>query len=77
MFAGSVPEKAEFYSEEHEVIEALTYEEVVALDDAGKLRSPIVRKAIEDCRNGNLLPLSTVQTWHADTLTSITVEKDH
>lgn len=77
VFAGSVPENAIFHSEEHEIIKALTYEEITALDEAGKLRSPIVRKAIEDCRNGKLLPLSTVQSLHVDTLTSITVEKDH
>ena len=77
VFSGSAPADANFRSEEHEVIKALTYEEIVALDEAGKLRSPIVRKAIEDCRDGNLLPLSTIQSWHVDTLASITVEKDH
>lgn len=77
VFSGSIPENTDFRSEEHEVIKALTYEEIVALDNEGKLRSPIVRKAIEDYRDGKLLPLSTVQSWHVDTLASITVEKDH
>lgn len=77
VFAGNVPEGAVFQSEEHKVIKALPYDEIVALDEVGKLRSPIVRKAIEDYRNGQRLPLDVVQSWHIDTLASITVEKDH
>jgi ADP-ribose pyrophosphatase YjhB (NUDIX family) len=67
VFAGSVSKAASFHSEEHKVIEAYTYEEIVALDEAGELRSPIVRKSIEDYRNGQKLPLDIVQSWHVDT----------
>jgi len=77
VFAGSVDGAPNFHSEEHKVIQALSYEEIVALDAAGKLRSPIVLKSIDDYRNGQQLPLDTVQAWHVDDLAAIRVEKGH
>ena len=77
VFAGSVADDAAFQSDEHSVIKALTYDEIVALDKAGQLRAPTVLKAIDDYREGKTLPLTTVQSWHVDGLASITVEKDH
>jgi len=77
VFAGSVAEDATFQSDEHTTIQTFSYEEIVALDAAGKLRAPTVLKAITDYRAGQSLPLSIVQSWHVDTLSSITVEKDH
>lgn len=77
VFAGSVANNATFQSDEHSVIKALSYEEVVQLDKSGHLRAPTVLKAISDYRNGQKLPLNTVQAWHIETLNSITVEKDH
>jgi hypothetical protein len=59
------------------VLTALDYDEIVALDKVGKLRSPIVLKAIDGYRVGQRLPLDTVQAWHVDHLASIMVEKDH
>ena len=66
-----------FCSEEHTVVRALTYDEIVSLDEAGKLRAPSVLKAITDYRDGQRLPLSTVQSWHVENLSAITVDKDH
>lgn len=77
VFAGEVADDAVFQSDEHTDIQAFTYDEIAALDQAGKLRSPIVLKAIEDLRSGKTLPLEAVQAWHVDALSSITVEKDH
>jgi len=77
VFAGSAAEGAMFQSDEHSVIRALSYEEIIELDKAGKLRAPTVLKAIDDYRNGQKLPLDTIQAWHIHTLSSITVEKDH
>ena len=77
VFSGRAADNATFASDEHTVIKSFTYDEVLELDRIGKLRSPIVLKAIEDHRAGNLLPLSAVQAWHVDALASITVEKDH
>jgi phosphatase NudJ len=77
VFAGSVAQNATFQSDEHSIIQALSYEEIIALDAAGKLRAPTVLKAITDYQNGHASPLSIVQSWHVDTLSSITVEKDH
>jgi len=77
VFAGETDETASFASDEHTVIKACTYDEVVALDKAGELRSPIVLKAIQDYRDGKVFPLEAVQRWHVDSLSSITVEKDH
>ena len=77
VFFGTVPDSARFVSDEHTVITAFTYDEVVAMDKAGKLRSEIVHKAVEDAKNGKLLPLEAVQAWHVDALASITVEKGH
>jgi phosphatase NudJ len=73
IFATSIESDAVFHSEEHVVIEVLSYDDVVAYDKAGKLRSPIVRKSIEDYRAGQKYPLSTVQAWHLDALSTITV----
>lgn len=77
VFAGSTAEAAVFASDEHTVIKAFTYEEVLELDTQGKLRSPIVLKAIQDHRDGKVFSLEVVQAWHVDALTSITVGKDH
>lgn len=77
VFAGSVANDTTFQSDEHSVIQALSYEEIIELDKAGKLRAPTVLKAISDYRNGQQLPLEVVQAWHIETLSSITVEKDH
>jgi len=77
VFAGSVDASANFRSNEHSVIEALSYEEIVAHDKAGKLRSPIVLKCISDYRAGQKFPLSAVQALYADALDSITVGGDH
>jgi 8-oxo-dGTP pyrophosphatase MutT (NUDIX family) len=77
VFAGSVPEDTTLYSEEHEIIQAFSYEEIEQLDKAGQLRSPVVLQAITDYRGGQRLPLSAVKSWHVETLDSVTVEKDH
>jgi ADP-ribose pyrophosphatase YjhB (NUDIX family) len=77
VFAGRVASDAIFQSDEHSVIKALNYDEVVGLSRSGSLRSPIVLKAIDDCRAGQIFPLETVQTWYVETLDSITVEKGH
>lgn len=77
VFAGNVPEDAVLQSDEHEVIRALTYEEIMELHRQGKLRSPIVMKCIEDYTGGQKFPLTAVQAWHTDALSSITVEVDH
>lgn len=77
VFAGSVSDDARLQSDEHDEIGVFAYDEIVALDKAGKLRSPSVLKAIQNHRHGKLLPLSSVQSWHVDSLASITVEKDH
>ncbi len=76
VFAANAPANAHFVSSEHDVIEALTYDEIVALDEAGKLRAPSVRKSIEDFRAGRRYPLEAVQTAKYDTLAAITVGKD-
>jgi len=77
VFAGSVADDATFQSDEHSVIQALSYEEIVELDKTGKLRAPTVLKAISNYRDGQQFPLETAQSWHIETLSSITVEKDH
>lgn len=77
VFSGTTEEEASFVSDEHIVIQAFTYEEVVTMDEAGQLRSPIVLKAIQDHRDGKTFSLEAVQSWHVDALSSITVEKDH
>lgn len=73
IFAASIDQEAVFHSEEHVVIEALSYDEIGNYDKAGKLRSPIVLKAIQDYRNGQRLPLTAVQAWHLDDLPAIRV----
>lgn len=77
IFAGSTSNDVVFRSDEHDTIEALTYEEIIALDKAGKLRAPTILKAIDDYQAGQRLPLQAVQSWHLANLASITVEKDH
>ena len=77
IFAGSVPAGAAFHSEEHAEIECLSYDELAAYDQAGKLRAPTVLKSIDDYRGGQRLPLDAVQAWHLESLATITVEKDH
>lgn len=77
VFAASVDPSVTFHSEEHTVVQALTYDEIAALNEAGKLRAPTVLKAITDYRNGQKFPLSAVQSWHLENLSAITVDKDH
>lgn len=77
VFAGSVADDATFQSDEHSVIQALSYDEIVQLDKSGHLRAPTVLKAISDYRNDQRFPLEAVQAWHIETLNSITVEKGH
>jgi 8-oxo-dGTP pyrophosphatase MutT (NUDIX family) len=77
VFAASANSNVTFHSEEHTVVKALTYNEIVALDQAGKLRAPTVLKAITDYKDGQRLPLSAVQSWHLESLSAITVDKDH
>ncbi len=77
IFAGKVADNVPFVSDEHTVIKAVTYDEVLELDRESKLRAPTVLKAIQDHRASKLYPLEAVQAWHIDTLSSITVEKDH
>lgn len=77
IFAGSVGGDAVFQSDEHSEIQALSYDEIAALDRDGKLRAPTILKAIDDFRAGQRLPLKAVQAWHLQSLASITVEKDH
>ena len=77
VFAASIDQDITFHSEEHAIVKAMTYDEIVALDTAGKLRAPTVLKAITDYKNGQRLPLSAVQSWHLENLSAITVDKDH
>jgi phosphatase NudJ len=77
VFAATVDHDLVFHSEEHTVIETLTYDEIVQYDETGRLRAPTVRKSIEDYRAGKFHPLSVVQSWHLENLGSITVDKDH
>jgi 8-oxo-dGTP pyrophosphatase MutT (NUDIX family) len=76
VFAGSVADDAIFQSDEHSVIQAFSYQEIVELNTAGKLRAPTVLKAVNDYRAGQKFPLELVQAWHTETFNSITVEKD-
>lgn len=76
VFSGSVAADATFQSDEHSVIKALSYDEIVALDQQGALRAPTIIKAIDDERAGKKYPLEMVRSWHLNTLDSITVEKD-
>jgi phosphatase NudJ len=75
IFSGSVAADAVFQSDEHSVIKSLTFEEIKNLEERGILRAPTVMKAIEDERAGRLFPLDLAQSWHLDSLGSITVEK--
>ena len=77
VFAASINPNVAFHSEEHTIVSAFAYDEIVALDQAGKLRAPTVLKAITDYKDGQRLPLSSVQSWHLDNLSAITVDKDH
>lgn len=77
VFAATADQGTDFHSEEHEVIKLLTYDEVAVYNRAGRLRSPIVLKSIEDYQAGQRFPLATVQAWHFDKLSAITVDKGH
>ena len=77
VFAGSVADDTNFRSDEHKIIKSYSYEELLELNRTAQMRSPIVLKSIQDYRDGQQLPLESVQTWHVDHLPSITVEKDH
>lgn len=71
IFSANIGNEATFHSEEHVVIKALSYDEIAAYDKEGKLRSPVVLKAIEDYLNGQRLPMSTIQAWHLNDLSTI------
>lgn len=75
IFSGTVAADATFQSDEHSVIKTLSYGEVVALEKQGVLRAPTIMKAIDDEREGRTYPLEVAQSWHIDSLSSITVEK--
>lgn len=75
IFSGSVALDATFQSDEHSVITALLYDEVMALEHKNLLRAPTIIKAINDERAGHTYPLEVVQSWHLASLNSITVEK--
>lgn len=76
VFAASIDPSITFHSEEHTVVQAMTYDEIVTFDRTGKLRAPTVLKAITDYKDGQRLPLSIVQSWHLENLSAITVDKD-
>ncbi len=75
IFLGSVANDAIFQSDEHSIIKALSYEEVLELEKKGALRAPTIMKAIEDERAGHVYPPEVAQSWHVDSSSSITVEK--
>lgn len=77
VFSATVDKSITFSSEEHKVINAVTYDEIIAFDKAGKLRAPTIKQSIDDYESGQRMPLSTVKTWHLEGLASITVDKDH
>ncbi|HEX7368357.1 MAG TPA: NUDIX domain-containing protein [Candidatus Saccharimonadales bacterium] len=77
IFTGSVADDAIFHSDEHSIVKALTYQEIVELDSLHKLRAPTVLRAIEDFRAGKTLPVGAVQSWRLDTLPAITVLGNH
>lgn len=77
VFSASIDDSVKFSSEEHKVIKAVTYDEIIAYDKAGKLRAPTIKQSIDDYIAGQRLPLSVVKTWNLDGLASITVDKDH
>jgi len=77
VFAANIPADASFASDEHTHIQAYTYDEIVALGDAGLLRAPSVLKSITDYRAGQRFPLAMIQTHVLDRLPAITVDKDH
>lgn len=76
VFGGEAPADASFVSDEHEIISALGYDEIVSLNDAGSLRSAIVLQSIKDYRDGVRHPLSVIRAYHLTTLGVITVDKD-
>lgn len=75
IFSGSVADGAIFQSDEHSIIKALTYDEIIELEKQGALRAPTIMKAIDDERAGRVYPVELAQSWHIDSLSSITVEK--
>lgn len=77
VFTSKVAADAMFTSDEHDEVASHTYQEIVDLDKANKLRSPIVLKSIQDHRSGKILPLEHVQSWYIENLSSITVKRDH
>lgn len=76
IFAGQVAQTAVFQSEEHEKIQAYSFDEIVKLNAAGELRAPSVLQSIEDVRKGIRHPLEIVRTHRTDSLASIVVAKD-
>jgi phosphatase NudJ len=75
VFTGTLPPGTMFHSDEHEVIKAFTYDEIVALDMAGKLRAPTILSAIDAYNSGKVLPLSLIRASHIETLPSIVVDR--
>jgi phosphatase NudJ len=75
MFAGKVADDAVFHSDEHEVIHVFSYDEIVSLDAAGKLRAPTIVQSIDEYRAGRVYPLSMLHPIHMATLPSIVVNR--
>lgn len=73
VFAGSGPMPDHLGTPQHPDVRLVTHEELLELSNSGSLRSPVVMQAIDDYRNRELLPLSTVHTWAVDEMNSITV----
>lgn len=73
VFSGSVDPSAPLGSDEHREVRAFSYDEILALNTSGKLRSPVVMRAITDFRQGRQLPLSAIRTWKVQELDAVTV----
>ncbi len=73
VFAGSAPEDVQLASSEHKNIATYSFEQIQALDAAGKLRAPSVLKSISDYRAGQAYSLAAIQAVRYDKLASITV----
>jgi len=75
VFTGTVSPDTVFHSDEHEVIKAFSYDEIAALDAAGRLRAPTILAAIDAYKSGKVYPLSIIQASYIETLPSIVVDK--
>lgn len=76
VFGGEVAPDAVFTSEEHEVIRAYTFDEIMALDKKGGLRASTVLQSIKEYRAGTRYPLSIFDSQYLPSLGAITVTKD-